>query len=198
MFCSTRQLIAAAAPATSAMPSVPKSTGPAGGIPGTARNMPMTAVNTISDTTRVFVRAKNWRARVSEIARVVIGQGSEAFACERAFYRSGLPFPRAPARRRAPERSADRRCAQQPCEILRHRLDVGMRRPREHIVAEWIDEVDAGSAFRQIRDRCRGDAGNGEVGLLGELVCRWRHIVDNEPDAPHAIALRVLDRSRLP
>jgi hypothetical protein len=36
-------------------------------------NMPMTAVNTISDTTRGFVSAKNRRARDSEIARVVKG-----------------------------------------------------------------------------------------------------------------------------
>ena len=35
IFCSTRQLIAAAAPATSAMPSVAEdTTGPAGGMPG--------------------------------------------------------------------------------------------------------------------------------------------------------------------
>ena len=65
MFCSTRQFTAAAAPATSAMPIVPNTTAPAGGMPGTARNMPMTAVNTISDTTRGFASAKNWRARLS-------------------------------------------------------------------------------------------------------------------------------------
>ena len=63
IFCSTRQLIAAAAPATSAMPIVPNSTACAGGIPGDARNMPMTAVNTMSDTTRGFVNARNCRKR---------------------------------------------------------------------------------------------------------------------------------------
>ena len=54
-FCSTRQLNAAAAPATRAMPIVAKNTTPAGGSPGVARNMPMTAQKTISDTTRGLV-----------------------------------------------------------------------------------------------------------------------------------------------
>ena len=58
-FCSTRQLIAAAAPATRPMPSVPNTTAPIGGRPGTARNIPMTAVNTISATTRGLASARN-------------------------------------------------------------------------------------------------------------------------------------------
>src|SRR5207249_2067643 len=77
IFCSTRQLIAAAAPATSAIPNVPKTTADAGGNPGAARNIPITAVNTISDTTRGLVNAKNWRARRKRPwvrARVVIGE----------------------------------------------------------------------------------------------------------------------------
>jgi hypothetical protein len=57
IFCSTRQLIAAAPPATSAIPMVPaniRSTGSQ--LPrGTARNIPMTAQKTISDTTRGLV-----------------------------------------------------------------------------------------------------------------------------------------------
>ncbi len=54
---STRQLIAAAAPATSAMPSVAAASRPGGTIPGVARNMPITAVSRMSDTTRGLVSA---------------------------------------------------------------------------------------------------------------------------------------------
>ena len=56
-FCSTRQLIAAAAPATSAMPNVPASSTRGGTIPGVERHMPITAVKTMSDTTRGLVSA---------------------------------------------------------------------------------------------------------------------------------------------
>ena len=70
------------------MPSVPNSTGPAGGMPGTARNMPITAVKTISDTTRGFVSARNWRARVSESARVVKASRRDGERSEAAFYSS--------------------------------------------------------------------------------------------------------------
>ncbi len=55
-FCSTRQLNAAAAPATSAMPRVAKNMVAAGGTPGAASSMPITAVKTMSETTRGFVR----------------------------------------------------------------------------------------------------------------------------------------------
>ena len=48
-------VIAAAAPATNAIPIVPASKGVSAGRPGTANNMPMTAQNTISDTTRGLV-----------------------------------------------------------------------------------------------------------------------------------------------
>src|SRR5436190_1383703 len=69
---STRQLIAAAAPATSAMPTVAKNTVCGGGSPGTARNMPMTAQNTMSDTTRGLVRATYWRIRFSvSVAEII-------------------------------------------------------------------------------------------------------------------------------
>ncbi|MNC88934.1 hypothetical protein D3C83_48110 [compost metagenome] len=54
-FCSTRQFTAAAAPAVSAMPSVPAMNACNGTMPGTARNMPITAVKTMSDTTRGLV-----------------------------------------------------------------------------------------------------------------------------------------------
>jgi hypothetical protein len=55
IFCSTRQFTAAAAPATSAMPIVPARKAWSGTAPGTARNIPITAVNTMSETTRGFV-----------------------------------------------------------------------------------------------------------------------------------------------
>ena len=71
IFCSTRQLNAAAAPATSAMPTVAKNTMRGGGSPGVARNMPITAQKTISDTTRGLVSARKCRKRISASARVV-------------------------------------------------------------------------------------------------------------------------------
>ncbi|MNT32768.1 hypothetical protein D3C72_1686660 [compost metagenome] len=57
---STRQLNAAAAPATSQMPrqaSTPRCTSAHDGRPGTASTMPMSAQNTISCTTRGLVSA---------------------------------------------------------------------------------------------------------------------------------------------
>ena len=50
--CSIRQLMAKAAAASSQMPSVPNSTRCMSGMPGAARNMPMTAQNTASCVTR--------------------------------------------------------------------------------------------------------------------------------------------------
>ena len=47
--------MAAAAPATSAMPMVAAKNGRIATMPGTASSMPMMAVNTISDTTRGLV-----------------------------------------------------------------------------------------------------------------------------------------------
>ncbi len=67
--------MAAAAPATSAMPIVPKSTGSAGGIPGAARNMPITAVNTISATTRGFVNSRYCRNIEVCVANSVVPVG---------------------------------------------------------------------------------------------------------------------------
>ena len=66
IFCSTRQLTAAAAPATSAMPTVAASRICSGTMPGVASSMPITAVKTISDTTRGLVSARNERARTSQ------------------------------------------------------------------------------------------------------------------------------------
>ena len=55
MRCSTKQFIAAAAPATSAIPSVPARNGVRGTMPGTASSMPMTAQKTINELTRGLV-----------------------------------------------------------------------------------------------------------------------------------------------
>ena len=55
IFCSTKQFNAAAAPATNAIPIVPKIRVSKGTAPGTAINIPITAVKTISDTTRGLV-----------------------------------------------------------------------------------------------------------------------------------------------
>jgi hypothetical protein len=94
MVRSTRQLIAAAAPATSAMPTVAANTIPAGGNPGVARNMPITAQNTISDTTRGFARARNCRRRFSARASAVMAggrSGNPAFYTAVAITRSATP-----------------------------------------------------------------------------------------------------------
>src|SRR4029453_5772334 len=70
-FCSMTQLSAAADVATRAMPIAPNSRGPAGGKPGGGRNMPMTAVKTISETTRGLPRRTSARK----------GTGAEWSAC---------------------------------------------------------------------------------------------------------------------
>ena len=94
--CSTRQLIAAAAPATSAMPSVAANTTSAGGRPGVARNMPMTATKTISDTTRGLVSARNCRKRCRlSVATVIEAAGNDArraryFTLKRRLSRSAM------------------------------------------------------------------------------------------------------------
>jgi len=51
IFCSTKQFTAAAAPATKAIPRVPKIRAFNGTAPGTERNIPIIAVKTISETT---------------------------------------------------------------------------------------------------------------------------------------------------
>jgi hypothetical protein len=53
---SIRQFTAAAAPATRAMPAVAANRVCKGTMPGVASSMPITAQNTISDTTRGLVR----------------------------------------------------------------------------------------------------------------------------------------------
>ena len=77
IFCSIRQLMAAAAPATRAIPSVPKTTELSGGSVGAARNMPITAVNTISTTTPVFVSARNRRTRSGRSRAVATREADE-------------------------------------------------------------------------------------------------------------------------
>ena len=57
------------------MPTVAQNTTAGGGKPGVARNMPMTAQKTISDTTRGFVNAMKCLSRVSESASDVMGRG---------------------------------------------------------------------------------------------------------------------------
>jgi len=68
MVRSTRQLIAAAAPATSAMPSEATRKRASGGKPGVARNMPIIAVNTISELTRGLHRSKNAARRCVRVS----------------------------------------------------------------------------------------------------------------------------------
>ena len=53
---------------------VPKTNGTTGGNPGTARNIPIIATKTMSDTTRGLASARNCRKRTSANASVVIGR----------------------------------------------------------------------------------------------------------------------------
>ena len=63
MCCSISELTAKAAPASSQMPSVAIATVRADGIPGVARNMPMTAQKIASCVTRGLVSAQYWDAK---------------------------------------------------------------------------------------------------------------------------------------
>ena len=71
-FCSTRQLIANAAPASSQMPTVPPISTVHGTMPGVERNMPITAQNTASCVTRGFVSARYCETRLPEGEVIVV------------------------------------------------------------------------------------------------------------------------------
>src|SRR5580698_4589228 len=66
IFCSIRQLMANAAPASSQMPTVPPINTVHGTMPGVDRNMPMTAQNTASCVTRGLVNAMYCESRLPE------------------------------------------------------------------------------------------------------------------------------------
>src|SRR5258706_9109703 len=84
IFCSSRQLLAAAEPATSAIPIAPNTSGWNATTPGVARNIPITAVKTMSDSTRGLVSARKWWNR-SAVGRkyVVLVMVFEACPIER-------------------------------------------------------------------------------------------------------------------
>ena len=68
------------------MPRVAANTIAGGGRPGVARNMPITATNTMSETTRGLVSARNWRNRILEsVATAMAGADDDETA---AFYAS--------------------------------------------------------------------------------------------------------------
>src|SRR5687768_15621448 len=183
MRCSTRQLIAAAAPATRAIPSVAAKTRPGGGTPGVARNIPMIATKTISETTRGFVSARNWRKRLRLIVAVVMEYGrNEPFYATAA---TGAP-------------SSDPRSAKQPRQVARQRLDVRRARPRQHLVANRIDQVDRLLAQRQRGDVARRRAHDDEIGMLGEHRRIGSRPVRHEPQPLDSLALATLHRPRLP
>ncbi len=102
MRASSTWLIAAADDAASAMPIVPQKSAPAGGKPGTARNMPTIAVNMMRDTTFGFVSAKYSRARAETLPAVASVCASRAVmrlemlsrTCEgdAPLHRRGVPF----------------------------------------------------------------------------------------------------------
>src|SRR5260221_1531198 len=128
IFCSTRQLNAAAAPATSAMPSVAAKTRPGGGRSGVARSIPITAVNTMSETTRGLVRRQNCTPMPGTWAEAWWSMGTIDF--NPSTYLGGL---------------------QQPLEILEHPAELRVRGPAHHHVAARIDEVDVGAVVGRAR-----------------------------------------------
>jgi hypothetical protein len=58
--------------ATSATQIAPNRSDGSATMPGVARNIPMTAVKTMSDSTRGLVRAKNWRSRSGRVETPLI------------------------------------------------------------------------------------------------------------------------------
>ncbi len=81
-FCSTRQLIANAAPANSQIPIVPPISGFHGTMPRVDRNIPITAQNTASCVTRGLVNAQYWAMRLplDGVTTVAVMAGSGAGA----------------------------------------------------------------------------------------------------------------------
>src|SRR5437867_10947519 len=161
--CSTRQFTAAAAPATSQMPMVAASRSLGGTMPGTARNMPMTAQNTINDTTRGLVRLRNWRTR----KRVTV----EA-SCMRKFYHARLAA------------LPDARCPEQPREVFHHPLCIGVARESQHQVAQRIQEVDVivGAPRRgEFREERAGRARDAQAFVVAQERCIGGRPIAEEP-----------------
>src|ERR1700740_1718323 len=119
IFCSTRQLKAAAAPATSAMPAVAHARRPGGGSVGAAGSIPITAVNTMSETTRGLVSLQNWTPMPGTGWVACCSMGARNFT-----------------------RSTDLGGLQQPLEVLVHAPQLRPGRPAHHHVAVRVDEVD--------------------------------------------------------
>ena len=198
IFCSTRQLNAAAAPATSAMPTVANSTTRAGGKPGVARNMPITAQNTISDTTRGLVSARNCRSRVSASASVVkrcvsrCGRDCGSWRPTRQSDRAILPSA---AAARQPIRDALSRRVRS----LAMPLMSGSSRVAQHEVAERVDEVERSRARRELRGDGVRDArrrrGRDAARAARATAPRRR---STQQDPHDALLLLALHRSRLP
>src|SRR6266705_1358070 len=176
ILCSTRQFTAAAAPATSQMPMVAARRSFGGTMPGTARNMPMTAQNTINDTTRGLVRLRNWRTR----KRVTV----EA-SCMRKFYHARLAA------------LTDARCPEQPREVFHHPLCIGIARESQHQVAQGVQEVDViGGAPRRRefrKERSARLAQNAQALVVAQERGIGRHRVSEQPhslDSFRVLALR--------
>src|ERR1700758_559233 len=123
------------------MPSVPNNTACAGGAPGDARNIPITAVKTISETPRGFVSARNWRKRWGARARVVMDGRSAGGSSEQGIAHCEARGADAEFYHPAPQ-SADLRGAQEAREVVGQFLDVGIGRPCKNRIAERIDQVD--------------------------------------------------------
>src|SRR5688572_10406879 len=167
ILCSTRQFIAAAAPATNAIPAVPARSTCRGTTPGVARNMPITAVKTMRDTTRGFVSEYKARSRCA-VPVEITWEFTEA---------ASLPRPW--------------RVLQQALQILDHARGIRVAGKAKHHVAERVDDVDvlahvSGKAFRRERREARAfDAGQD---LRTRLSPVGKH--PEALDAIHVLSLR--------
>src|SRR6267378_718367 len=180
ILCSTRQFTAAAAPATSQMPMVAASRSFGGTMPGMDRNMPITAQNTIKDTTRGLVRLRNSRRRKRAAVEA---------SCMGKFYHARLAT------------LADARCPEQPREVFRHPLGIEIARESQHQVAERIQEVDViGRAPRRREFRKKRSAGRARdaQALVVAQVCRiGERGIGEEPHSLDSLGVLALCEAHL-
>src|SRR5271154_128616 len=161
IFCSTRQLNAAAAPATSAIPAVAASKSCAGGTAGEASSIPITAVKTMSETTRGLVRRQNC-APTPGTWLDVASMGGRYFNA-----------------------STDLRRLEKCLQIFQHAAEIRAFRPAHHDVAARVHEVDVGPVARRTRGQLEigGREHNDEIldGIEGCMI--RRHAVVHDEDA---------------
>ena len=185
-------------------------------MPGTARNMPITAQNTISDTTRGLVSARNWRADFG------VGERGHGQGCSksRSFYLSGVPARSMRAQavrvlgRGMPVRSECaiaglrvpvRRRSRTPCRLCRDRARSPHhpRRPSRTLALVMprpnTRPVGAGPKRRRIRcTSARHSATRAVTGSREGRLRRSRHEAGGAASEPHRrrLVTDVLERRR--